>query len=44
MKGKTLTEGFTRIRAPKVEPRACSILVNPMTGGFLHGGKTAAAF
>jgi hypothetical protein len=34
MKGKALTEGFTRIRAPEVEPRACSILVKPMTGGF----------
>jgi len=34
MKGKALTEGFTRIRAPEVEPRACSILVKPMTGSF----------
>jgi len=34
VKGKALREGFTRIRAPKVEPRARSIPVKPFTGGF----------
>jgi len=42
VKGKALS-GFTRIRAPQVEPRACSIPVSPPLGA-LHAGKTAAAF